>query len=264
MNDNILTQLAMPFEPKHITWKPGKATSDGAKCMAMTYADLRAYMHRLDDVCGMDWSVAYEPWGGDRIICRLTINGITRSSTGEMDSQDEKNGLGGTVAEAQAFKRACAMFSLGRYLYDMPNQWVEFDNQRKRITEAGLAKLEASYKAWYAANTLPAPVVAPVAPREVPLSKSGKPLTPQQQLWGAGLEAFGEQDWENGARRWLIMNWTEFVAKSTPRDSASDLTDAERIQLASYIVANAIGLQKKWATYQAAEAQAARGTKATV
>lgn len=246
MND-ILTQLATPFEPKHITWKPGKATSDGQKCMAMTYADLRAYMHRLDEVCGMDWAVAYEPWGGDRIICRLTINGITRSSTGEMDSQDEKNGLGGTVAEAQAFKRACAMFSLGRYLYDLPNQWVEFDNQRKRITEAGMTKLENSYKAWYAANTLPAPAVEvkPVAQREVPTTKTGKPQTPQQQLWGAGEAVFGKEDW-GIARPWLIAKWTAKVTPDNTRNSSGDLTDTERVALADYLTQKAADFAEVW------------------
>ena len=66
-------------------------------------------MNRLDEVCGSDWSVAYEPWGEDRIICRLTIAGVTRSSTGETTNESERSEIGGTVAEAQAFKRASAM-----------------------------------------------------------------------------------------------------------------------------------------------------------
>lgn len=153
MTTNLLTlldQLAQPFPPEAIEWLPGSATKDGAKCMAMAYADLRAYQERLDEVCGLDWSVAYKPWGDGRIICELTICGVTRSSTGEMGAQDEKNGMGGTVAEAQAMKRAAAMFGLGRYLYNLPSVWVEFDAQRKRITEAGQAELTNRYKTWYA------------------------------------------------------------------------------------------------------------------
>lgn len=146
----LRTQLAEPFEPKHITWKPGATTKDGAKCMAMAYADLRAYMERLDDICDMDWKVEYEPWGANRIIARLTINGVTRCSTGEMEAQDEKNGMGGTVAEAQAFKRACAMFGMGRYLYDLPSVWIEFDSAKKRISDAGQKELDTRYSQWYA------------------------------------------------------------------------------------------------------------------
>jgi hypothetical protein len=146
MNE-LLMRLTEPFEPKHITWKPG-ATKEN-KCMALAFADLRAYMDRLDEVCGLDWSVRYSPWGDNRIVAELTIAGITRSSTGEMDTQDEKNGMGGTVAEAQAFKRAATMFGLGRFLYDLPSVWVEFDPQRKRITEAGQKELDSRYSTWY-------------------------------------------------------------------------------------------------------------------
>lgn len=146
---DLLIKLAEPFKPEYITWKPGHTTKDGTKCMAMAYADLRAYQERLDQVCGLDWSVAYEPWGESRIIARLTIAGVTRSSTGEMSPQDEKNGMGGTVAEAQAMKRAAAMFGLGRYLYDLPSEWVGYDAQAKRISKVGLDELDRRYRTYY-------------------------------------------------------------------------------------------------------------------
>lgn len=146
--DNLLKQLALPFAPSAMQWLPG-ATKDN-KCLALAYADLRAYQDRLDDLCGLDWLVAYRPWGDSRIICELTIHGITRASTGEMAAQDIKSEMGGTVAEAQAFKRACAMFGLGRYLYDLASPWVEFDPQRKRITDGAKAELDNRYKVWFA------------------------------------------------------------------------------------------------------------------
>lgn len=144
---NILDELRKPFDPSYITWKPG-ATKD-TRALALAYADLRAYMYRLDEVCGSDWSVMYEPWGEDRIICRLTIGGSTRSSTGEMGAQDEKNEIGGTVAEAQAFKRACVMFGLGRYLYNFPSGWVDIDPKTKQFTDAAKAKLAGMVKQHY-------------------------------------------------------------------------------------------------------------------
>ena len=107
----VLDDLRKPFHPSQVTWKPGVVK--GERALALAYADLRAYMNRLDEVCGTDWSVAYEPWGEDRIICRLTILGVTRSSTGETTNESERSEIGGTVAEAQAFKRASAMFGLG-------------------------------------------------------------------------------------------------------------------------------------------------------
>lgn len=147
---DILAKLAQPFAPAAITWKPGNLTKDNAKCMAMPYADLRAYQQRLDEVCGLNWSSRFIPWGENRILCELTIDGITRTSSGEMNSQDEKNGLGGTIAEARAFKRAAAAFGLGRYLYELPNVWVEYDAQRRRISDAGQKELDSRYATWYA------------------------------------------------------------------------------------------------------------------
>lgn len=137
MNE-ILEQLRKPFHPSHVTWKPGSVNKDGTKALALAYADLRAYMRRLDEVCGMAWSVTYTPWG-ERIVCHLTIDGVTRSSTGESDSQSERSEIGGTSAEAQAFKRACAMFGVGRYLYELPTVWVEYD---KGFTDRAKARLE--------------------------------------------------------------------------------------------------------------------------
>jgi hypothetical protein len=135
----ILEQLRRPFHPSRITWKPGAVKGDRA--LALAYADLRAYMDRLDEVCGIHWSVAYEPWGEDRIICRLSILGVTRSSTGETTNEAEKSEIGGTVAEAQAMKRAAAMFGLGRYLYNLPTGWADYDPATKRFTEKAKARL---------------------------------------------------------------------------------------------------------------------------
>lgn len=135
----MLDELRKPFHPSAITWKPGAVKGDRA--LALAYGDLRAYMNRLDEVCGSDWSVAYEPWGDDRIICRLTIADVTRSSTGETNAESERSEIGGTVAEAQAFKRACAMFGLGRYLYNLPTGWADFDPKTKRFTEKAKARL---------------------------------------------------------------------------------------------------------------------------
>lgn len=138
MNE-LLTELRKPFHPSHVTWKPGSINKEQTKALALAYADLRAYQNRLDEVCGMDWSVTYTPWA-DKIVCHLTISGVTRSSTGEPDSQSERSEIAGTSAEAQAFKRACAMFGLGRYLYQLPTVWVECEG--KNFTERAKARLE--------------------------------------------------------------------------------------------------------------------------
>ena len=63
------------------------------------------------------------------VTCELTIFGLgSHSATGE-EWTDNDNA--GTSAEAQAFKRACACFGLGRYLYHFEGVWVVL-NERKQ------------------------------------------------------------------------------------------------------------------------------------
>lgn len=141
MNNEILTELRKPFHPSQIEWKPGAINQDQTRALGLAYADVRAYQNRLDEVCGMDWSVSYMPWG-DRIICHLTIAGVSRSSTGEAGAQSERNEIAGTAAEAQAFKRACSMFGLGRYLYNLPSIWVEYSREHRYFSEKGKQRLD--------------------------------------------------------------------------------------------------------------------------
>jgi hypothetical protein len=63
------------------------------------------------------------------VTCELTIFGLgLHSATGE-EWADNDNA--GTAADAQAFKRACSCFGLGRYLYHFTGVWVDLD-ERKR------------------------------------------------------------------------------------------------------------------------------------
>lgn len=240
--DDLLTKLAEPFAPDAITWKPG-ATKDN-KCLALAYADLRAYQDRLDEVCGLDWAVRYAPWNERRIICELTIHGVTRSSTGEYDAQDEKNNMGGTVAEAQAMKRAAAQFGLGRYLYDLPSVWVEFDSQRKRISDAGQAELDKRYQQWYArkmassnasqATETPQDVIfgnmahdsttPPEAPRFPPASESTL-----KRMHVLGVQFHGSKEQWDAARQ----KWVESASKGSIT-SSNDLLQKE----AEWIIAS--------------------------
>lgn len=128
---DVLTDLSEPFEASAIYWRAGATSRDRKRAQALPYAEPRVYEDRLNKICPGDWSVNFKPWGDKRIICELTIYGVTRSSTGE-----ENEGFApGTAAEAQAFKRACSKFGLGRYLYDIPIQWVDFDGEKNRLNE---------------------------------------------------------------------------------------------------------------------------------
>jgi hypothetical protein len=113
------------------------------------YADPRAYTDRLNAlVSPQGWTRTYvvETMNnitrmnkGESVVsgkvlvtCTLTIAclGSSHSGTGE-EWADDPNGL--TAADAQAFKRACACFGLGRYFYDFVAPWVDLDQYRQPI-----------------------------------------------------------------------------------------------------------------------------------
>ena len=96
----------------------------------MVYSEVWVYQNRLDEVMGMDWEARIEwPFANDQqraergdnwranlgdAVCALTIywggKSYTRWAHGEADPT-----FG--AAEAQAFKRACSGFGIGRFLY---------------------------------------------------------------------------------------------------------------------------------------------------
>jgi len=123
--------LSQPFDESEIKYRAGAISRDKTRAQALPYADPRVYEDRLNALVPGAWEVEFEPWGETRIICRLTIHGVTRSSTGE--SGDGPEAVAGTAAEAQAFKRACAKFGLGRYLYSLEPQWVDYDPDKRQL-----------------------------------------------------------------------------------------------------------------------------------
>ena len=151
----IRDKLRAPFAAELVQWKPQATTRDKTKGMAVAYVDARSYQDRLNEICPDDWHVTLHAWGPNQVICELIICGVTRSSSGEGEEKDDNTA---TTAEAQAFKRACSMFGLGRYLYSIPKKWVEYDEKKRCFTPAALkelAKLAAATK-----------VDAPAAPHE--------------------------------------------------------------------------------------------------
>ena len=64
--------------------------------------------------------------------------GIPMEDVGEADPETcsgprSGNANAWTSAVAQSFKRACASFGLGRYLYSLPRLWAEYDPQKKAL-----------------------------------------------------------------------------------------------------------------------------------
>jgi hypothetical protein len=142
-----LARLREPFTPRDIEWKPGSITRDRKKGLAMAYITNRAIQERLDDVCGPEnWRNEFRqgPEGG--VLCGISIR-ITRED-GSSEWVTKWDGAENTEFEAVkgglsgSMKRAAVQWGLGRYLYELPAQWVPLD-ERGRFAET--PRLPAQY-----------------------------------------------------------------------------------------------------------------------
>src|ERR1041385_2413079 len=140
----LVVALEEPFDPREIKWRVTNTTSDRRRGQVIAYADPRAYTDRLNALFTVrGWTREYvvqmiqnferkERGNGDGIIsgkivvtCKVTIDGLgSHTGLGEEWADNEN---AGTSAEAQAFKRACSCFGLGRYLYNFNAVWVDLD-----------------------------------------------------------------------------------------------------------------------------------------
>ena len=144
----LLPELEVPFSPDQVRWRVTNTTNDKKRGQIVPYADPRAYTDRLNALfTPQGWTREYKVETmtnitrikkGESIVsgkvlvtCTVTILGIgSHSGTGE-EWADDDNGM--TSADAQAFKRACSCFGLGRYFYDFPAFWVDLDQNRQPV-----------------------------------------------------------------------------------------------------------------------------------
>ena len=153
----IRESLIQPFDPREIKWRVTATSTHQGKHgpqkrgQLVAYADQRAYTDRLNCVFGeWGWTSSYDVQvaqnferraPGDKkqtavaakvvVVSKVTVHGLgSHTGVGE-EWADDQNAA--TRAEAQAFKRACACFGLGRYLYDLNTVWVDLDQYNRPV-----------------------------------------------------------------------------------------------------------------------------------
>ena len=126
----IETKLKAPFRPDEIEYRISAKTADKTKGLAVAYIQARAVQNRLDEVLGFtNWKneIIDTPNGK---ICGLSLRindeWITKYD-GANDTKIEatKGGI------SDSMKRAAVQWGIGRYLYNLPGQWVKIKNTYK-------------------------------------------------------------------------------------------------------------------------------------
>jgi hypothetical protein len=160
--ERIRERLSEPFDPSEIKWRVTATSthqtnnSPQKRGQLVAYADQRAYTDRLNEVFGeWGWTRSYDVQvaqnferraHGDNkrtavaakvvVVSTVTVHGLgSHTGVGE-EWADDQNAA--TRAEAQAFKRACACFGLGRYLYDLDTVWVDLDPYNRPVRTPNL------------------------------------------------------------------------------------------------------------------------------
>lgn len=137
---SIWSQLKAPFPANKIHWRVGATNGDKTSGIALAYIDARDLMERLDEVVGPEhWQSEY-PWSDDKkLVCRIGIKvdgGWIWKSNGAGDTHVEAE----KGAFSDAFKRAGVLFGVARYLYDLPNAWVDLEKKGRTYVITKKAK----------------------------------------------------------------------------------------------------------------------------
>jgi hypothetical protein len=139
--------LRRPFTPAAVKFKV-QATWDSS-ALIVAYIDARLAAGRLNHVIPHKWSSTFEPVG-KALLCRLTVDGITREDIG-----DDYQGKG---LYSDALKRAAVHFGVGESLYVLPKMTLNEGNllRKKKVkgkdtmilTPAGESHLRGVYSHW--------------------------------------------------------------------------------------------------------------------
>ena len=142
---DALVRLEEPFASKDVKWLVAATSRDGRKGRVTPYADPRAYTDRLNHIfTASGWTREYSvhtvspinrmkkeqpiQTGKVLVTCVVSIPGVGAHSGSGEEWADDENAM--TSAEAQAFKRACSCFGLGRYFYNFAEMWVDLDEYK--------------------------------------------------------------------------------------------------------------------------------------
>lgn len=146
-------KLKAPFPHEKISWRVGATNKEKTSAIALAYIDARDVADRLDEVCGpQGWQDLY-PHAGEKTSCKIGIFCPPDPTLGgSYEWIWKENGCGDSDIEAakgafsDALKRAAVMWGIGRYLYDVPNIWVDIVPYGKsyKIKNPQDAKLKAA------------------------------------------------------------------------------------------------------------------------
>jgi hypothetical protein len=148
--------LRRPFTPEAVRFKVQTVFGGNTGCLIVAYIDARLVIERLNRVIPDGWSAENVrlPDAPKLLVCRLTVDGVTREDVGESPKGLSKD------LYSDALKRAAVQFGVGVSVYALPQIALYMNDSRGRIevrgkqkqtialTEHGHMKLREGYARW--------------------------------------------------------------------------------------------------------------------
>lgn len=162
---NKLKELQKPFNFSDIKWRIGKTNKDKTSGLVFAYVSNRAIQNRFDEVFGINgWKNEYKEWHNNKV--ELDLEGLIKVSKSskwktaeeiagsfykdyitqsqlcgisvwdddkkewvtKWDGADNTNFEKTKGGLSDSMKRAAYQWGVGRYLYDLPSQWVDIED----------------------------------------------------------------------------------------------------------------------------------------
>jgi hypothetical protein len=169
----IARALSAPFDVSEVKFKP--QAIKGNRALALAYVDVRAIMDRLDHVLGVEnWQDRYQLLPDSSVMCQLRLKigdrWITKADVGGPSEQPD-GGDRLKAAFSDALKRAAVKFGIGRYLYRLPQQWADYDPQKRQFSSPPRLPEWATTK-----SPRPVPAARPRPEKKVGLPVDGSEL----------------------------------------------------------------------------------------
>jgi hypothetical protein len=191
-NSAILTRedlqiLKAPFPKDSLGVKVQSTSKDRTRALLVLYLQHTDVQDRLEMV-DPAWTseVIHEERVGDTVYVRIrmVVKGVSRENVGE--GNDPK------AAYSDALKRAAMLFGIGRYLYDSPTVWADYNESRDRFRQWSIQDYEKAAKGQYVTPTpaaAPAPVSSALASPATASASAPAPAAskeaPKEKLSGA-------------------------------------------------------------------------------
>lgn len=153
-------KLQAPFPAKDIEWRIGRSGEKNGNiwATALAYVSNRAIQARLDEVFGLfGWRNEYKEWHNDSQICGISVwDDEKKQWVTKWDGADNTNFEGTKGGLSDSMKRAAVQLGIGRYLYKLPETFVETTTDKNSMWNYAKTKVGESYKSfWWKEPELP-------------------------------------------------------------------------------------------------------------